>query len=64
MRVTVEIIVDRGNYTKGARFEIEEQIARELAANGIARITSDQTTAELVTESDPPKRARKPREKK
>jgi hypothetical protein len=64
MKVTVEIIVERGNYAKGARFEIEEQVARQLVASGIARITSDQTTADLVTESDPPKRRRKPREAK
>ena len=63
MRATIEIIHDRGAYVKGAVFEIDEQVARQLCAEGTARVVQRVKTMDLVTDAVSAK-AKRPKETK
>jgi hypothetical protein len=51
--VTIEIVQDRGNYMAGTSFEVDEQVARQLVAEGTARVVERVKTTDLVTDAVP-----------
>ena len=54
MRVRIKIVQSRGNYTEGEEYDIDEQVGRQLADAGVAKIvkvTAHQTADDLKTDA-------------
>lgn len=50
----IEIVQTRGNYTEGTVFEVDDQIAFQLVAEGTARIVERVRTQDIVTDNPIP----------